>query len=147
MRSGLPAIAALLGLLGAWPAAAADCSVPAPGTAERKAVMDAVRQPVAKELRQPVEFVAHKFKACASGGKSFAFLDAEPQKPGGAALDWSITPYAEDDCSRLVIALMVKDAAGPWRVEELNICPTDVPWEVWPEQYGAPAELFAEDSE
>ncbi len=136
-------VAALLaGLSLATAAAAADCSVPAPGTAERSAIMDSVREPVQKELKQPVEFIAHQFKVCAQDGESFAFLDAALQRPGGAPLDWSITPYAQDDCSRLVIALLHQTAGKPWTVTELDICPTDVPWEVWPEQYHAPAELF-----
>ena len=138
------ALAALFAGMSALPAiaAAADCSVPAPGTAERGAIMDPVRAPVATELKQAVEFVAHKFKVCTQGGESFAFLDAAVQGPGGSAVDWSITPYADADCSRLVIALLHRQAGQPWAVTELDVCPTDVPWEVWPEQYHAPAELF-----
>jgi hypothetical protein len=104
--------------------------------------MDTVRAPVTKELNQPVTFVPHKFKLCARGGEDFAFLSAAGQRPGGDPVDWSITPYAEADCSRLVIALVHRPAGKPWRIKELDICPTDVPWEVWPEQYGAPAESF-----
>lgn len=132
----------LVGLSVATPLAAADCSVPSPGTPERKAVMDTVRKPVQTELKQPVEFVPHMFKICARGGESFAFLDAEVQRAGGGAIDWSVTPYAEADCSRLVIALLHKQGGKAWTVTELDVCPTDVPWEMWPEQYRAPAELF-----
>jgi len=137
--SGAASLAALnLGSV----AFAANCSVPVAGTVERKVVMDTVRAPVTEELNQPVEFVAHKFKVCARHGESFAFLDAALQAPGGSQVDWSITPYAQADCSRLVIALLHRQAGKPWTVVELDICPTDVPWEVWPEQYHAPAELF-----
>lgn len=122
--------------------AMADCFVPAVGTAQRKGVMDTVRKPVPMELKQSVEFLAHKIRICEQDGELFAFLIAALQRPGGAKVDWSITPYADADCSQLVIALLHKRTGMPWSIMEVAICPTDVPWEAWPEQYFAPEGLF-----
>lgn len=123
-------------------AAAASCPyTPAVGSSERKAIMDALRGPVEEHLRLPVVFVAKKFAAC----RGWAFLEAVPQHPNGEALNWAATPFkddvAEGMCGGYVHALVVKEG-GRWRVRELAICATDVPWVTWPKDFGAPPELF-----
>jgi len=122
--------------------AAKDCPyTPAPGTAERKAIMDTVREPVEKELKQRVVFVVAQLKVC----RDWAFLEATPQQPDGRPVDWSIGVYADaiadDMCGGYIHALMAKKG-GSWQMREHVICATDVPWVGWAEQYGAPAALF-----
>ena len=123
-------------------AAAEDCPyTPAVGSAERQAIMDALREPVEAEIKQRVVFVAEQFAAC----RGWAFLEATAQQPDGSPVDWSITPYddavADGVCGGYVHALLMKDG-GRWRVRAQVICASDVPWVSWPEQYGAPSELF-----
>jgi len=123
-------------------AAAKDCPyTPKAGSAERKAIMDALREPAMKELKQPIVFVVAQFKIC----RDWAFLEATPQKPDGGPVDWSLGVYgdavANDMCGSYIHALLVKNS-GRWRVREYVICATDVPWVGWAEQYGAPAALF-----
>jgi hypothetical protein len=123
-------------------AAAQSCPyTPAVGSSERKAIMDAVRGPVQDYLKLPVVFVAKKFAAC----RGWAFLEAEPQMSNGRPLNWAATPFAADMaegmCGGYIHALLVKQN-GRWRVRDLAVCATDVPWVTWPKDFGAPPELF-----
>ena len=126
----------------AVPSAAGECPyTPARDSAERMAILDAVRKPVRKELGQRVIFVVSNLNVCGR----WAFLEADPLQPDGGAVDWSISEYADavadDMCGGYVHALLVKKGGG-WRVRQHVICATDVPWVSWPEHYGAPAALF-----
>lgn len=114
---------------------------PAAGSAERKAIMDAVREPVVKALGQRVVFVVSQLKVCGN----WAFLEAEPQQPNGQPVDWTIGTYAgavaDDMCGGYVHALLVRKA-GRWQVREHVICATDVPYVTWAHDFGAPEALF-----
>jgi hypothetical protein len=114
----------------------AGCHVPAGG--ERRDVLDAMRGAVERDLRQPVKFVVHTIRICGD----WAFVVAEPQQPGGKAIDWQST-ICSGDVSHLVGALSQKGATG-WALKDYALCPTDVAWEDWPEKYGAPQAVFAE---
>ncbi|ODR97433.1 hypothetical protein AUC69_12555 [Methyloceanibacter superfactus] len=123
-------------------ALAKDCPyTPVPGSAERKAIMDALREPVMAELKQRVIFVVKQLKVCGN----WAFIEADPKQPGGRPVDWNIGAYADavadDMCGGYVHALLVK-SDGRWRVREQVICATDVPWVDWAQQFGAPTALF-----
>lgn len=134
--------AAWLGAAATSAAAAKDCPyTPAAGSAERKAIMDSLREPVMEALRQPVVFVVSQLNVC---GK-WAFLEATPQRPDGSPVDWTTGAYADavadDMCGGLVHALFVK-TGGRWQVRHHVICATDVVYVTWPEDFGAPAALF-----
>ncbi len=142
----LIALAALLGAASAafLPASAhaSGCPyTPANGSAERKAIMDALREPVMKALGQRVIFVVSDLKVCGS----WAFIAAEPKRPNGQPVDWSRGVYADavadDMCGGFVHALLVKKG-GRWRVREHVICATDVPWVTWSNDFSAPPALF-----
>lgn len=107
-----------------------------PSGAERKAILDALREPVSRQLEQPVEFVVEKIAV--SG--EWAFVIATPQRPGGSQIAWQRT-VCKGDVSHLVGGL-IKRLADGWSVQALALCPTDVAWETWPGEYGAPAELL-----
>ena len=126
----------------AVPSAAEECPyTPARDSAERKAILDAVRKPVSKELGQRVIFVVSNHNVCGR----WAFLEADPLRPDGRPVDWSIGAYADavadDMCGGYVHALLVRQD-GRWQVRQQVICATDVPWVSWPEYFGAPAALF-----
>jgi len=123
-------------------ATAKDCPyTPASGSAERKAIMDALREPVMEEIKQRVVFVVQQLKVC----RDWAFLEATPQKPDGQPVDWTIGAYADavadDMCGGYIHALLVKTGEHR-RVSEHVICATDVPWVDWAQRFGAPAALF-----
>jgi hypothetical protein len=114
---------------------------PAVGSDERKAIMDAVRAPVEAELNQGVRFVAQTFNAC----DGWAFLEATPEQTSGTPVNWSVSSFSEavseGMCDPSVIALL-QQQGGTWRVRQLVMCATDVPWVTWPGEFGAPAAIF-----
>jgi hypothetical protein len=114
---------------------------PKPGTAERKALMDALRIPVEKDVKQKVIFKVYHLKV--SG--SWAFVRAVPQKPDGSLVDYKNTKYQEaleagmfDECA----TGLLQKRSGKWKVVTFVIGPTDVVWEDWDKRYGAPKAIF-----
>jgi hypothetical protein len=130
------AAALALPVIAVVPAAAVAAMLETPRGEVRRSILDALRVPVSRELRQPVEFVVEKIVQ--SG--NWAFVIATPQRPGGRGIDWQST-ICDGDVSHLVGGLLRREG-GQWSVKALALCPTDVAWEPWPGQYGAPAELF-----
>jgi hypothetical protein len=135
----LVGLAASVFVWGSAPALARTCYTPTGDV--RRAILDALRTPVAADLGQAVEFVVTRMTVCWQGEPAWAFVDARPQRPGGAPVNWGSAGYV--DCSRTVQGLLKRGSpAGGWSVVESAVCPTDVPWAAWTEQYGAPAALF-----
>ena len=117
-------------------AAAAQSCHTAQGS-ERRAILDATRQSVQQEMKQPIEFVVKRIKVC----DRWAFVIADMQKPGGAQINWSQT-VCRGDVSHLVGALLQKVGDGRWSAKAHELCPTDVPWVDWATKYNAPAALW-----
>ena len=139
LRLFLPAL--FIALAAAGVASAQETRTPAPGSAERKAVADALRAPVEKELRQKVVFKIDHLKA--SG--DWAFLRGVPQRPGGGKVDYSITRYKqaiEDGVFDDWICALLRKRAGKWQVVKYVIGATDVVYEGWDEEYNAPSAIF-----
>lgn len=127
---------AALAVLAALSIPAQALEVPARGP-ERTAILDALRAPVSEALGTQVEFVVEKIVV--SG--DWAFVIATPQVPGGGAIDWESTSACAGDVSHLAGGLMMRSAQG-WDLIAHALCPTDVAWATWPQEFGAPAELF-----
>lgn len=78
----------------------------------------------------------------------WGWIVAQPWTPEGAAIDWSQTLHASRaengvmDSSGAVYVLLKREN-GAWRVINHAVAPTDVAWEGWAQQYGAPDALFA----
>ena len=123
------------------PASAMRFHTPAPGSAERTAIMDALRGPVETDLGQPVIFVVKTLRVT----DDWAFLHAVPKRPDGSDVDYSKTSYREDQrdggFDDQVAALLARDGNG-WKVVTFSIGFTDVVWDTWDEIYGAPAWLW-----
>ncbi|MDJ0514162.1 MAG: hypothetical protein QNJ62_12040 [Methyloceanibacter sp.] len=121
---------------------AVDCPyTPGVSTSERKAILNALRKPIVRELGQGVRFVIERLSVC----RGWAFVEATPQSSTGEAVDWSISSYADavkhDACGGYVHALLVR-RSGQWRVRHYQICATDVPYVSWAKEFGAPTQLF-----
>ena len=112
-----------------------------PSGAERKAILDALREPVSRQLEQPVEFVVEKIAV--SG--EWAFVILQPQRPGGGKIEYAYTRYQaavdEGIFGAEVIALLRQTPKG-WLTYEYELGSTDVPWVDWPSRYPVPAEIF-----
>ena len=114
---------------------------PDKGSAERKAISDALRVPVERKLKQEVIFKIDHLKV----QSGWAFLLAAPRRPDGSRLDYRDTPYADaynagmfgDD----VMALLHK-VGGQWRVVQYVIGATDVAYLGWDRKYRAPSAIF-----
>lgn len=111
---------------------------------ERKAIVDALRVPVQKQLKQPVIFRIDQMTV----QKGFAFVRAYPQKPDGSAIDYTGTVYQDAiDAGAFdegVIGLL-KNVSGRWRVIQYVLGATDVPWVDWDKKYKAPKGIFRID--
>lgn len=113
------------------------------GDPTRKAVLDALRKPVEKELRQRVKFKVDHFKT----QDTWAFLRGVPQKANGKPIDYRKTPY-----QRLIreqvfddgFCALLQKRRGVWHVVQYVIGATDVPWDGWDKQYKAPSAIFQE---
>lgn len=102
----------------------------------RKELLDTLRKDVVKELGAPIVFVVEK--AAVEG--DWAFVLATPWRTPEVPIDWEKT-ICSGDVSHLVGALLKREN-GIWSVKSTALCPTDVAWETWPKDYGAPAAIF-----
>ena len=98
-------------------------SAAAPPSAQRKAVLDALRPAVEKKLGPNVEFVVQMLRV--EGG--WAFVMADPQRKGGKAIDGNRI-FGEDfenmDGLRVDAVLQLRN--GRWKVADYAIGATDV---------------------
>ena len=120
---------------------AAVAHVPEKGSVERKAIVDALRTPVEKRLKQPVIFKINHLKV----QNNWAFLIGRPQNSDGSAIDYTNTVYRDavdagafDDG---IVALLRK-VNGKWTVVQYVIGATDVPYVDWDKKYRAPRGIF-----
>jgi len=116
-------------------------TTPKAGSPERKALMDALRVPVEKSLKQKVIFQVDSLKVLGN----WAFMTGKPRTPKGSAIDYKKTSYREaieagafDDW----VCALFKKSNGKWKVVQHAIGATDVVWDGWDKQYGAPKSIF-----
>jgi hypothetical protein len=121
--------------------AVAQTYTPKQGSSERKALMDALRIPVEKELNKKVVFKVDHLKVQGN----FAFMRGVPQQPSGARMDYRGTAYQQaikagffDDW----ICALWRNQNGKWQVVRYVIGATDVVYEEWDKEYGAPSAIF-----
>jgi len=114
---------------------------PEPNSSERKAIMNTLRVPVEKELKQKIVFRIRRLKV----QNGWAFLEGVPQQPGGKQVNYTITPHrtafeagAFDDS---ILALLRKEKMG-WQVVVYAIGSTDYPVPHWQPKYKAPPGIF-----
>ncbi len=112
---------------------------PENGSAERKAILAALRVPVEKDLKQKIIFVVGDFK---SNG-NWAFIGGSPKRPDGGEPDVRGTMFEEygDAYDHNFFGLLRK-TGGKWRVVTYAIGCTDVCWLDWDSQYKAPKAIF-----
>lgn len=102
-------------------------TTPQPGSPVRKAILDAVRLPAQEAFGAPVEFIVERLKL--SG--TVAFVSAEGQRPGGAAIDLSDIPLVRDGDENVFssrVEAFLRLSNGQWEVTAHAIDPTDIWW-------------------
>jgi hypothetical protein len=111
------------------------------GSVERKALVDALRIPVEKELRKKVVFKIDHLKVL----DDWAFIRGVPLQPDGNAMDYQGTPHQEAIKEGMFddgICALLKKQGDKWTVIIYQIGATDVPWVGWSEEYKAPDSIF-----
>ena len=116
-------------------------ATPERGGAERKAIIDALRLPVRKQLGKEVIFKIDHLKT----QNGWAFLRGVPQQPDGTAMDYKGTIYQQritDGVFDNWICALLRKQNGKWRVVNFVIGATDVVYEGWDAKYKAPSAIF-----
>ncbi len=115
---------------------------PQRGSPARKAIMNAARVPIMKELAgQRVIFVVRKLNLI----RGWAYLEAVPQLHNGGKVNYKITRHAEAVREGFFdewVGVLLKHNGDKWIVTTYVIGATDYPVVAWPQKFGAPAELF-----
>lgn len=112
---------------------------PEKGSAERAAILDALRVPVEKSLKQRIVFVTDNFKVQGT----WAFVSGEPTTPSGGRPNLKGTAWqgSEDLFDDNFFGLLRK-RNGKWRVVEYALGCTDVCYSHWWRKYKAPKAIF-----
>lgn len=122
------------GSLGAQP------YTPKKGSAERTAILDAVRFPLQAAINENVIFVVDHMKV----EGTWAFLIATPKTKSGGQIDYRGTKFAADaqEADELTVALLRK-TGGKWVSVTHGYFTTDVWWDgLWKEYPGCPRSIF-----
>ena len=108
---------------------------------ERTAIMDALRVPVGKELKQEVIFTVDKLKVQGD----WAFFIGLPKNKDGGEPNWKITKYQKfidnGDFEEGLNALL-KKTDGKWSVVTYLMNCHDVCYLEWDKEYKAPKAIF-----
>jgi len=121
--------------------AQARFTTPKMGSPERKAVLDAARVPVEKDLGQQILFRVKTLRVT----PDWAFVHGVPKRPDGRPIDYSKSIYAEDvkagTFDEGAAVLLAREGAG-WRLVTYSVGFGDVVWDSWDEEFGAPVWLW-----
>lgn len=117
---------------------------PMRGTAERTAILNAVRPKIEAEMRGPVIFVVRTLRVL----DGWAFMQLDPQRPDGRPINPANTIWADDIemMDGLTVWALARNSTGGWGLVDAVTGPTDVAFFNWPEFYGAPAVIFGFES-
>jgi len=116
---------------------------PAPGSALRKQVLDALRPAIQKDLKQKVTFKVDDIRVY----DGWAFLQVHPLQPNSKPIDFSKTKYKkamdEGVFDGSTTFALLKLNGKKWTVKDFVIGPTDVYWIGWMSApHKAPKKLF-----
>ena len=112
---------------------------PDKGSAERKAILDSLRVPVERDMKQKIVFVADDFKIQGN----WAFVGGRPLTPSGGKPTLKNTAWEdqEDMFDDNFFGLLQK-RSGKWRVVTYALGCTDVCYLDWWRRHKAPRGIF-----
>jgi hypothetical protein len=114
---------------------------PEKGSAERKAILDVLRVPVEKALKQKIVFSIDHFNVAGN----WAFLAGAPQNESGGKPDYSKTEYKDALDAGMFdnnFFALLKKTRAKWKVVKYQIGCTDVCYLDWWKDYRAPKAIF-----
>jgi len=114
---------------------------PDKGSPERKAILDALRVPVERDLKQKVVFATDHFKVQGT----WAYVSGTPQNSAGGDPDYSKTKYTEQFDTGAFdnnFFALLRKTGGRWKVTHYLIGCTDVCYLDWWRRYKAPKAIF-----
>ena len=114
---------------------------PEKGSPERKAILDALRVPIERDLKQKIVFVADNFNVHGN----WAFVGGTPQAVSGGSPDYGRTQYADAKESGAFdnnFFALLKKTSGKWKVVTYAIGCTDVCYADWWKRFKAPKAVF-----
>lgn len=114
---------------------------PEKGSADRTAILNALRVPVEKELKQKIQFSTDTFKVQGN----WAFINGVPQGANGGEPDYAITKYGDAIKEGMFdnnFQALLKKTGGKWKVVTFAIGCTDVCWYGWDKDFKAPKAIF-----
>jgi hypothetical protein len=114
---------------------------PDKGSVERKVILDSLRIPVERDLKQKIVFVADNFNVYGN----WAFVGGTPQSASGGSPDYSRTQYADAKESGAFdnnFFALLKKTSGKWKVVTYAIGCTDVCYADWWSRHRAPKAVF-----
>lgn len=112
-----------------------------PRGAERKTILDALRPPVEKDLKQKIVFQVDTLRVL----NDWAFLFGAPLRPDGQKPDFRKTQHQDaidNGAFDNNVSALLKRRGGKWTVVVFVIGATDVAWDGWDTKYHAPRALF-----
>ena len=137
-----PALFVMLMLAFAAPAHGQRASTPDRGSPVRAAIMDGLREAVAREIGVTLRFEVYDLRVL----NGWAFAAVTPIDPAGRdRYDYAGTPMEEAWREGMMddgIVALLRLRNGRWTTVEMAIGPTDVAWLGWGEEFGAPAQIF-----
>jgi hypothetical protein len=116
-------------------------TTPKMGSPERKALMDAIRGPVQKDIGQKVQFKVDWLKVQGN----WAFLKGKPVQANGKDIDYHGTKYEEAVKAGAFgygIDCLYRRTGGAWKVVKYVLGASDVPYTMWWKEFGAPKKIF-----
>ena len=129
-------------IVSAVTAASAQVYSPDKQSPERRAILDALRVPVERELKQKVVFIVENMNV--SGNWAFVGGGRLQAEDGGEP-DFSRTQYADAKREGFFdnnYFSLLKKTAGKWKVTHYAIGCTDVCYATWWRDYRAPKAIF-----
>ena len=114
---------------------------PEKGSTERSALLETLRPPVEKELKQKIVFVVNQINVQGT----WAFVDGQVRTTDGKVPKWKGTPYAQAanyGAQSDGISALFKRTGSTWRIVTKAIGCTDVCYVDWWKRYKAPKAIF-----
>ncbi len=134
-------IFALVVLTGTFTVSTQSVHTPGKGSPERKAILNALRVPVERDLGQKVTFVTKHLNVLGT----WAFVGSDPLNANGGEINYGKTKYAEqvaDGAFDGNVFAILRKRSGKWRITKYQIGCTDVCYSDWWRTYRAPKAIF-----